>query len=44
VTVTYQGHAYRFWLLGIPVTPEFYGRYGTWFPRFARDVTYRAVA
>ena len=35
-----NGYAYRFWLFGIPVSPDFFGRFGTWFPRFARDVTW----
>ena len=38
-----DGYRYRFWLFGIPVTPEFYGRYGTWFPLFFREVTWRAA-
>lgn len=40
----YQGHAFRFWLFGIPVSPEFYGKYASYFPRFARDVTFKAMA
>lgn len=39
-----MGHRFRFYLLGIPVTPDFYGKWGTYFPRFARDVTYKALA
>lgn len=43
MTLEIMGHVYRFWLFGIPVTPGFYGRWGTWFPRFARDVTFKPV-